>query len=121
MKPPLPPLGAEASSLPPTLTVPAIMPPSKVMVPSWFSTVRASITPVLLTTLATSASLAPAVMMTRPPSVRIRPPFSARLRQTLRSTCKCTRLLSLNVSVAALPAARATVPSWAVMTPWLLT
>ena len=83
MKPPLPPCGAEASSVPPTSTVPAIMPASNVMLPSCVSTVRASITPVLLTTLAISASLAPAVMMTCPPSARIRPPFAATLRQTL--------------------------------------
>jgi hypothetical protein len=48
--------------------VPAAMPPSKMMVPSWLSTVRASITPVLFTTLASKASGARA-QSTLPPSV----------------------------------------------------
>ena len=98
MKPPLPPFGALASSVPPTL-LPAAMPPSRVMTPSWFSTVRASITPVLLTTLASKVSFAPAVMITMPPSARISCLFSARLFNTLWSTCMLTRLLPLKVSV----------------------
>jgi len=72
-----------ASSVPPTLTLPAVIPPSKVIVPSWFSSVRASMMPVLLTTLASNAFCAPAVMSTCPPSARIRPPFEATLLSTL--------------------------------------
>ncbi len=125
MKPPLPPFGADASRVPPTLTVPAPMPPSSVMVPvcalPTFCTVRASITPVLLTTEASSASAAPAVMTTAPPSARISPPFSATLFSTLWSTCMCTRLLPLKVKLTLLPAPSAAVPSCAVMVPWLPT
>ena len=87
IKPPLPPSGAEASSVPPTLTVPDVMPPSSMMPPSLCSKVRALITPVLLTMLASTEFLAPALMMTCPPSAWISPPFSARLFNTLLSTC----------------------------------
>ena len=121
MKPPLPPPGALASSRPPTLTVPAAIPPSRMMTPSRFSTVRDSITPVLFTTLASKAFFAPALMTTEPPSALISPPLPARLASTLWSTCILTRLLPLKVSVAALPAPSATVPSRALMVPWLLT
>ena len=68
INPPLPPWGALASSVPATWTVPAAMPASKVMLPAWLLTVRASMTPVLFTTLLSSASLAPALISTRPPS-----------------------------------------------------
>jgi len=74
-------------------------------------------TPELLTTLASSVFFAPAVMMTWPPSARIRPPFSATLLTTLWSTCICSRLLPEKVIVAALPAAKATVPICAVIVP----
>jgi len=121
MKPPLPPSGALASSRPPTWTAPAVMPPSSVMTPSWFSTVRASTTPVLFTTLASNAFFAPALMRTIPPSALISPPLSARLASRLWSTCILTRLVPLKVSVAALPAPSATVPRRAAMVPWLLT
>ncbi len=125
MAPPLPPLGAEASSVPPTFTVPAVIPPNSVIVPVCslprFCTVRASITPVLLTTEASSELAAPAVITIVPPSARIKPPFSARLFKTLWSTCMCTRLLPLKVSVTALPAPSPTVPNCAVTVPWLLT
>ncbi len=115
-------IGCPASSVPPTLTVPASMPPSRVIVPSWLSTVRASITPVLLTTLASRRIFGSGGHDTPcPPSAWISPPFSARLFNTLWSTCRWTRLLPLKVSVTALPAPSATVPSWAVMVPWLLT
>ena len=86
IKPPLPPLGAEASSVPPTLVVPAVMPPSSMMLPSRFSNVCAWITPVLLTTLASKAFFAPAVIITCPPSAWISPPFSTWLFRTLWST-----------------------------------
>ena len=121
IKPPLPPSLALASSVPPTLTVPATIPASRMMMPSWFSTVCASITPVLLTTLASSASFAPALIKTMPPSARISPPFSTKLSSTLWSICMLTSLLPLKLSVTALPAPNATVPNGAVIVPWLLT
>ena len=121
MKPPLPPTGALASSVPATLTVPALMPAIREMTPSWLSTVCASITPVLFTTLASNSFFAPAFIRTVPPSARISPPFSARLFSVLWSTCICTRELPLKVSVTALPAPSATVPSCALIVPWLET
>ena len=93
IKPPLPPLGALASSVPPTCVVPAAMPPNKTMLPAWFSTVRASMTPVLLTTLASSASCAPALISTRPPFARITPPLALWLSSTLWSIFTWTKLL----------------------------
>ena len=86
IKPPLPPSGAEASNVPPTLVVPAVIPPSSMMLPSRFSNVCAWITPVLLTTLASKAFFAPAVIITCPLSACISPPFSAWLFRTLWST-----------------------------------
>ena len=71
IKPPLPPPRALASIMPPTFTVPAVMPPKSSMVPLWLATVRASITPELLTTLASRVCCAPAVIMTKPPSASI--------------------------------------------------
>ena len=121
IKPPLSPFGALASSVPLTFTVPDIMPPSRTMVPFCPCNACASITPVLLTTLASSASLAPAFIKTLPPSARIRPPFSARLLSMLWPTCMFTRLLFWKVRVVLLPAPSATVPNGAVMLPWLLT
>ena len=83
----------EASSVPCTVTVPDAESASRTIVPLWLPTVRASITPVLLTTLARRESLAPALMRTTPPSDWIRPPFSARLLSTPWSICILTRLL----------------------------
>ena len=121
INPPLPPWGALASSVPATWTVPAAMPASKVMVPARFSTVCASMTPVLFTTLASTASLAPALISTRPPLALIKLPFSARAFNMLWSTCIFTKLLPLKLNVTALPAPSATVPSGAAMLPRLLT
>ena len=67
IKPPLP-CAALASKVPATLVVPAAMPPIRTILPSWFCTVCASITPVLFTVLAKMLSLAPALMNTKPPS-----------------------------------------------------
>ena len=114
---PPPPVADDTSSVPPMFTCPAFIPPVRTMLPSLSSTVFASMTPVLLTTLASSAFLAPAVMTTCPPSARIRPLLSATLSRTLLSTCMWTRLLPVKVSVAALPAPSATVPSCALITP----
>ena len=112
-----PPLWLDASSVPLTWTCPAAAPPCKMMLPARCSTVRASITPLLLTTLASSASRAPALITTCPPSALIKPPLSARLLKMLWSTCMLTRLLPLKFSVAALPAPSATLPSRALMLP----
>ena len=62
MKPPSPLFGAEASSLPPTFTVPLCMSPSSLIVPLWFSIVCAWITPVSFTAL---CSTVPAAKMRR--------------------------------------------------------
>ena len=121
MNPPLPPLGALASSVPATFTVPAAMPPSKVILPSWLTMVWASMSPVLFTMLASSVSLAPALSITMPPSALIKPPFSARLFKTLWSTTMLTKLLPLKFKVTALPPPKTTEPSCATIAPWLLT
>jgi hypothetical protein len=83
IEPPLPPFGALASSVPPTFTVPAVMPPTRVMTPLWFSTVCACTMPLLLTALASNAFLAPAVMITWPPLATSSWRFSARLFKVL--------------------------------------
>ena len=72
----------EASRVPLLLTAP-LLPPSSTMAPLTFCTLRASMTPVLFTTLASRVSLAPAVMITCPPSAWISCLFSARLFSTL--------------------------------------
>ena len=115
--PPFPPVGALASSVPSTRTVPASMLPLSTILPARFSRFRASTIPVSLTTLASRLSRAPALIRTTPPSARITPPFAARLARTLWSICRRTMPASWNVSVMALPAPRATLPSWAVMRP----
>ena len=74
MVPPLPPSGALASSVPPTLTLPLCMSPSSRMTPPTFCSVRASTMPLLLTTAAASASAAGAACAARttwPPSATI--------------------------------------------------
>jgi len=83
--PPLPPLGALALSVPPTLVVPDTIPANNVIFPPIFCSVCASITPVFFTTLASKLSLAPALMMTMPPSAFISCLFSARLLSVLWS------------------------------------
>ncbi|MGF6984362.1 hypothetical protein QFZ99_003839 [Paraburkholderia atlantica] len=88
IEPPWPPFGALASNVPPTFTEPASMPPSNTILPSCSCTVCARILPVLFTALASSASLAPAVMMTWPPSATSSCRFSARLSSVLASTCR---------------------------------
>src|SRR5450830_221538 len=80
--PVVPPATPAASSVPLLVAVPALPAPST-MVPPTCSTLRALIIPVLLTTLASTASLAPADSHTAPPSALIRPPFSARLFSVL--------------------------------------
>ena len=105
------------SSLPPTLVVPAAVPASKVITPFLFCNVCAEITPVLLTTLANKLFLAPALITTIPPSAWIICLFSARLFSVLWSICNCTRLLFSKVSVAALPAPKATVPNGELIVP----
>ena len=78
MKPPSPPLGALASSLPPTSVSPCSMSERSRILPAWFFRVRASIVPVLLTTALVSSCAALAVIMTMPPSALISPSFAAR-------------------------------------------
>jgi len=110
--------GDEASRVPPTSTVPASMPARSVILPSRVPTERASMMPLLFTTLASSASFAPAVMITWPPSAWINCRFCARSFKVLRSTARWISRLPSNVSVSALPAPKATVPRRAAITPW---
>ncbi len=67
MAPPFPPLGALASSNPPTFTTPLCMSPSSVITPLRLPMVRASMRPVLLTTVFRRSPAAWAVRMTLPP------------------------------------------------------
>ncbi|MCY1167072.1 hypothetical protein D9M73_70290 [compost metagenome] len=77
MKPPSPPLGALASSVPPTLTVPVCISPISRMRPALFCIVFASMTPVLLTVAVVRLSMALADSSTWPPSAWISCLFSA--------------------------------------------
>ena len=121
IKPPFPPLGALASIVPPTFTLPPANPPNKVIFPSWLTRVWASIVPELFTMLANSVSFAPALNRTIPPSALIKPPFSARLFKTLCSTTILTRLLPFKFKVTALAPPKTTMPIFALIEPWLLT
>ena len=112
-----PKLRAVVFNVPPTFVVPAAAPASNVITPFLFCNVFAEITPVLLTTLANKLSLAPALIMTAPPSAWINCLFSAKLFSVLVSTCICTRLLLSKVRVAALPAPKATVPKGELIVP----
>ncbi|KLN54529.1 hypothetical protein VPARA_44510 [Variovorax paradoxus] len=120
MKPPSWAPLAEASSVPATLTVPPLRPPSSRMVPPAASMPLASITPSLLTTVFSSASLALAVRITVPLSARISPLFSARAFRVPSSTCTDSSRLPLKSSVILSPAASAAVPLAVVMVPLLL-
>ena len=78
IKPPSPPLGAEASSLPPTMVSPYSMSDMSIMRPFLLCNVRASMMPLWLTTALVRLSAAWAVITTRPPSALIKPWFAAR-------------------------------------------
>ena len=121
IKPPSPPSGALASSVPRTSMVPVCMSPSSRIVPLRFSIVRAWIVPVLLTTVFNRSPAACAVSSTCPPSARIIPPFSASALTAPLDTATFNRPSPVTSMVTASPAASATLPSRAAMTPWLLT
>ena len=91
------------------------------MVPFRVSTVWASMTPVLLTTVFRSWPAACAVMTTLPPLARITPPFRTSALTAPWSTVTFSRPSPATSSVTALPAASATVPRRATITPLLLT
>ncbi len=84
--PPLPPLGALASSVPPTCTTPLLMSDSSRICPPWFCSVRAWITPLLLTTAWVSASAALAVKTTVPPSALMPPALATKALAVPAST-----------------------------------
>ncbi|SFM00841.1 hypothetical protein SAMN04490355_103221 [Pelosinus propionicus DSM 13327] len=134
MKPPSPPCGAEASRVPPTLTVP----PSRRITPLTLLTVCALITPLLLTTVFKSASLVPALMTTRPPAAVMVPELVALPPAAPVSTVRLTSWSPLKSSETAWPAPSAvtlaamapafltcgpssTASPVAVMVPWLVT
>ncbi len=121
MKPPSPPLGADASNVPPTFTVPFCMSPISLIVPLWFSMVCARITPLLFTTPCSRLPADRAVIRTSPPSARIIPPFCTRALTAPWFTVTLSSPSPATSSVKALPAASATVPSLAEITPSLLT
>ena len=121
MKPPLPPWGALASSVPPTFTVPSRMSPSSRIVPLRFWMVRASMMPVLLTTVLISWPAACAVITTWPPSARKMPPFWISAFTAPLSTVTLSRPLPATSRVTASPATSATVPRLATIRPSLVT
>ena len=121
MNPPSPPLGALASSVPVTLAVPLCMSPSSMIDPARPASVRASTMPLLLTTVCSSWPAACAVITTEPPSARISPPLLTSALTAPVSTATFSRPSPAMSSVIACPAASATVPSRAWITPSLLT
>ncbi len=74
-------------------------------------------TPVLLTAVRKSPLADRAVISTRPPSARIRPPFSARAFTAPSSTFTFSRPSPATSRVMARPAASDTAPSLAEITP----
>ncbi len=119
--PPLPPFGALASSVPLSFTWPFCMSPSRLIVPLRFSSVRASITPVLLTAERRSMLAPMAVINTLPPSALIVPPFSARAFSAPLVTATFSKPFPATSTVTASPATSATVPSLAEIKPLLPT
>ena len=121
MNPPLPPSGALASSVPAMFAVPLCMSPSSRIFPLRLPSVRASMTPVLLTTVRNNCPAACAVSRTCPPSARIIPPLLTSALTAPVSTVTLSRPSPATSSVTPLPEASATVPSRATIVPWLLT
>ena len=121
MKPPSPPLGALASSLPPTMVSPCPMSDMSNIFPFLFTSVWASITPLLFTTALVKLSAALAVITTMPPSALISPLFSASASTAPCSTLYFTRPSPTKSRATLLPAAMTTLPSLAVMLPSLIT
>ena len=117
IKPPLPPVGALASSVPAALTVPLCMSPSNLIVPLRVSIVCASITPVLLTTVFSKSPAAWAVSTTLPPSARIMPPLLTKAPTAPALTATLSKPSPATSSVMARPAARATEPRRAWIVP----
>ena len=117
IKPPSPPFGAEASSTPPTITVPAAMSPSKVMVPLRFSRVRASMMPLLFTTARPRPWSPLAVSRTAPPAAPMAPRFAISALSAPSSTRIRIRPSAMKSTVAALAATSAAVPRDASIVP----
>ena len=121
MKPASPPLGALASKLPPTSVTPEVMSPNSRMRPPLLAMVCACTVPLLRTTLPINTLALRAVITTKPPSALTTCLFSTKASITPWSICTAVRLCPLKTKVVLLPAAMATVPSWAMMTPSLRT
>ncbi len=117
IKPPSPPLGALASSTPSIFIVPLSMSPSNRMVPLRFSSVRASMMPVLLTAVRSRLPAACAVISTLPPSALSRPPFWTSAPTAPLSIATLSSPSPATSSVIASPAASATVPRFARIVP----
>jgi hypothetical protein len=121
MKPPLPPTGALASSVPARLTVPVFMSPSSMIVPPRFCNVRASTMPVLLTAVWSRSPAPCAVITTLPPSARISPPLRTSAPTAPLSTATLSSPSPATSSVIASPPASTTVPKFALIVPPLPT
>ena len=120
MAPPRP--SAEvASSVPATCVAPFAASPSSRMRPLRATRPCASITPVLLTTLPSTASAPRALNVTRPPSAAMRPLFSTAASATPRSTRTLTRPSPWKSRLTVSPAARAVLPPGVAMAPVLTT
>ena len=91
------------------------------MTPLRLPTLRASMTPVLLTAVLSSCPAAWAVSITWPPSARIMPPFCTSAFTAPWSTVTLSRPLPATSRVIAWPPASATEPRLATMTPLLPT
>ena len=96
-------------------------PPSKMMTPLRSVTELASITPVLLTTVAIKSPALRAPKITLPPSAWIKPRFSAKAFTAALSILKLSRPSPLISKLTLSPAANATVPKRAEIKPWLIT
>ena len=109
-----------ASRVPLTLTTP-LSPPSRTMVPLRLAMLLARITPSVLMTVSRSALALFAVRSTLPPSASIVPLLSAAAFSADSSTVTLIRPSPTMSRVTLSPAARATVPMRAAMTPSLAT
>ncbi len=114
---PPPPFAPEASSAPELMT----LPPLRRITPPRFSIACAWTMPLLLTTVCNRLPAACAFISTRPPSAWIRPPLSASASSAPLSTVTLSNPSPATSSVIALPAASATVPRRAAITPSLET
>ncbi len=110
----------DASRVPVTLTTPDAPPPSQIS-PLRDSRLRARITPSLLSTVDSNASLACAFITTRPPSATSEPELPARAPASARSTLKLNSPSRSKSRFTWSPAAIPMLPPGTFMLPVLLT